>query len=121
MRITEQQIRSEELKGAFLRHLPQRMKILLRRAERQRREGWDVNALYLLETEFARLAEAAGRYGLPEQAAPLQALEALQAPMGQVAMLELAARAEAAPSAPPPRAETPADPAGYAQMETPPP
>ncbi|MHB1992142.1 response regulator [Metallibacterium scheffleri] len=147
MKVTEQQIRSEELKGAFLRHLPQRMKILLRRAERQRREGWDVNALYLLETEFARLAEAAGRYGLPEQAAPLQALaeslqpfvlgstlpdaaandaiaqalEALQAPMGQVAMLELAARAEAAPSAPPPRAETPADPAGYAQMETPPP
>ncbi|MCK9368129.1 MAG: response regulator [Metallibacterium scheffleri] len=147
MKVTEQQIRSEELKGAFLRHLPQRMKILLRRAERQRREGWDVNALYLLETEFARLAEAAGRYGLPEQAAPLQALaeslqpfvlgstlpdaaandaiaqalEALQAPMGQAAMLELAARAEAAPSAPPPRAETPADPAGYAQMETPPP
>lgn len=148
MRVTEQQIRSEELKGAFLRHLPQRMKILLRRAERQRREGWDVNALYLLETEFARLAEAAGRYGLPEQAAPLQALaeslqpfvlgttlpdeaandaiaqalEALQTPMGQAAMLEFAARAEAGLTAPPPRAsETSGDSVGYAQMETPPP
>jgi PleD family two-component response regulator/EAL domain-containing protein (putative c-di-GMP-specific phosphodiesterase class I) len=146
MRVTEQQIRSEELKGAFLRHLPQRMKILLRRAERQRREGWDVNTLYLLETEFARLAEAAGRYGLPEQAAPLQALaeslqpfvlgttlpdaaandaiaqalEALQTPMGQAAMLEFAARAEAGASVPR-RAETSGERAGYALMETPPP
>ncbi len=148
MRVTEQQIRSEELKGAFLRHLPQRMKILLRRAERQRREGWDVNALYLLETEFARLAEAAGRYGLPEQAAPLQALaeslqpfvpgttlpdaaandaiaqalEALQAPMGQAAMLEFAARAEAGLAAPLRTGEADGGSSvGYAQMETPPP
>ncbi|MHB1616575.1 MAG: response regulator [Metallibacterium sp.] len=148
MRVTEQQIRSEELKGAFLRHLPQRMKILLRRAERQRREGWDVNALYLLETEFARLAEAAGRYGLPEQAAPLQALaeslqpfvpgttlpdaaandaiaqalEALQAPMGQAAMLEFAARAEAGLAAPLRTGEADGSSSvGYAQMETPPP
>lgn len=80
MKVTEQQIRSEELKSAFLRHLPQRVRILLRRAERQHREGWDVNTLHLLEGELARLADAAGRYGMPEQAAPLQALaETLQA------------------------------------------
>lgn len=132
MKVTEQQIRSEELKGAFLRHLPQRVKVLLRRAERQHREGWDVNALYMLETEFARLAEAAGRYGLPEQAVPLQtladalqpfaagtllpdaaandaigrALEALHAPMGHAAILDFTAtRAGAVAPASAPRGE----------------
>ena len=148
MRVTEQQIRSEELKTAFLRHLPQRVKILVRRAERQHREGWDVNALFLLEAEFARLADAAGRYGLPEQAAPLQALaeslqpyvqgttlpdaaandaivqalDALHAPMGQAAMREFGARAEV-PSATAPRDDADGPPAvnGYARISTPPP
>ncbi len=148
MRVTEQQIRSEELKTAFLRHLPQRVKILVRRAERQHREGWDVNALLLLEAEFARLADAAGRYGLPEQAAPLQALaeslqpyvqgtalpdaaandaivqalDALHAPMGQAAMREFGARVEV-PSATAPRdgADDPPAVNGYARMSTPPP
>lgn len=148
MKVTEQQIRSEELKGAFLRHLPQRMKVLLRRAERQHREGWDVNALYLLETEFARLAEAAGRYGLPEQAVPLQtladalqpfmagtvlpdaaandvigrALEAMHAPMGQAAMIDFAATRVGASA--PRVAEVAASGVprvdGYARLETPP-
>ncbi len=150
MRVTEQQIRSEELKTAFLRHLPQRVKILARRAERQRRDGWDVNALLLLETEFARLADAAGRYGLPEQAAPLQALadslqpfvrgttlpdaaandailealEALHAPMGQVAMQAFGVFGDAL--VPTPSTESPSAASqstatdGYARVTSPP-
>ncbi len=143
MRVTGQQIRGEELKTAFLRHLPQRVKILLRRAERQHREGWDVNALHLLEAEFARLADAAGRYGLPEQAAPLQALaeslqpfvpgtllpdaaaneaigqalEALRLPIGRIAIAGLGT-----PPEPPPVPAPAADAGrGYTRMTVPPP
>ena len=76
----EDQGHSEELRTAFLRHLPQRLRTLLRRARRQCRDGWDINALILLQREFATLADAAGRYGLLEIGTPLAALEAVLAP-----------------------------------------
>ncbi len=76
----EDQGHGEELRTAFLRHLPQRLRTLLRRARRQCRDGWDINALILLQREFATLADAAGRYGLLEIGTPLAALEAALAP-----------------------------------------
>ena len=87
----EDQGHSEELRTAFLRHLPQRLRTLLRRARRQCREGWDINALILLQREFATLADAAGRYGLLEIGTPLAALEAVLAPYAGAGRLPEAA------------------------------
>ncbi|MEN6540089.1 MAG: EAL domain-containing protein, partial [Mizugakiibacter sp.] len=70
----------EELRQSFLRFLPQRLKTLLRRARGQCRDGWDVNALRLLHTEFGTLAAACGRYGLLELGERLYALESELAP-----------------------------------------
>ncbi|MDE1958932.1 MAG: EAL domain-containing protein [Xanthomonadaceae bacterium] len=87
----EDQGHGEELRTAFLRHLPQRLRTLLRRARRQCRDGWDINALILLQREFATLADAAGRYGLLEIGTPLAALEAALAPYAGAGQLPDAA------------------------------
>ncbi len=144
----EDQGHGEELRTAFLRHLPQRLRTLLRRARRQCHDGWDINALILLQREFATLADAAGRYGLLEIGTPLAALEATLAPYagaGQLpdaaanALLEpqldalreqiedaeliaAAAPAQAAGRRPQLRSAATAAPAdGYARMDVPPP
>ena len=43
---------SAELRDAFLHHLPQRLKTLLRRARAQSRGGWDINVLHLVQDEL---------------------------------------------------------------------
>lgn len=71
-----------ELQVAFRRHLPQRLRTLLRRAREQCRNGWDLNVLHTLHDELGLLAGACGRYGLLETGERLLALEAaLGAPL----------------------------------------
>ncbi|TAN08848.1 MAG: EAL domain-containing protein [Rhodanobacteraceae bacterium] len=65
-----------ELQAAFRRHLPQRLRTLLRRARAQCRDGWDCNVLHALHDEIALLAGACGRYGMLETGERLLALEA---------------------------------------------
>lgn len=78
---------SAELRGAFLRYLPQRLKTLLRRARAQSRTGWDINVLRLLHDEVANLGGACGRYGLLELGERLLALESALAPFAQAQIL----------------------------------
>ncbi|MGH8213490.1 MAG: EAL domain-containing protein, partial [Rhodanobacteraceae bacterium] len=74
---------SAELRDAFLHHLPQRLKTLLRRARAQSRVGWDINVLHLVQDEVANLAGACGRYGQLELGERLLALESALAPWTQ--------------------------------------
>lgn len=69
-----------ELQEAFRRHLPQRLRTLLRRARAQCRAGWDCNVLRSLHDEIAQLAGACGRYGNLETGERLLALQAALAP-----------------------------------------
>ncbi|HEU0277565.1 MAG TPA: response regulator [Rhodanobacteraceae bacterium] len=69
-----------ELEAAFHRHLPQRLKTLMRRARAQCRSGWDCNVARALHDEIAQLAGACGRYGMLEPGERLQALETALAP-----------------------------------------
>lgn len=70
-----QQGSGPELEVAFRRHLPQRLRVLLRRARAQCRTGWDCNVLRALHDEIALLAGACGRYGMLETGERLLALE----------------------------------------------
>ena len=70
-----QQDPGPELQAAFRRHLPQRLRTLLRRARAQCRTGWDCNVLRSLHDEIAMLAGACGRYGMLETGERLLALE----------------------------------------------
>ena len=74
---------SAELRDAFLHHLPQRLKTLLRRARAQSRTGWDINVLHLVHDEVANLAGACGRYGQLELGERLLALESTLGPYAQ--------------------------------------
>lgn len=77
-----QQDPAPELQEAFRRHLPRRLRTLLRRARTQCRTGWDCNVLRSLHDEIALLAGACGRYGMLETGERLLALEsALAAPV----------------------------------------
>jgi PleD family two-component response regulator/EAL domain-containing protein (putative c-di-GMP-specific phosphodiesterase class I) len=75
-----QQNPDAELQAAFRRHLPQRLRTLLRRARAQCRSGWDCNVLRSLHDEIAHLAGACGRYGMLETGERLLALESALAP-----------------------------------------
>lgn len=73
-----------ELQEAFRRHLPQRLRTLLRRTRAQCRGGWDCNVLRALHGEIAMLAGACGRHGMLETGERLLALEsALALPMAR--------------------------------------
>ncbi|MGH8183422.1 MAG: EAL domain-containing response regulator [Rhodanobacteraceae bacterium] len=74
-----QQDPGPELQAAFRRHLPQRLRTLLRRARVQCRTGWDCNVLRALHDEIAMLAGACGRYGMLETGERLLALESVLA------------------------------------------
>ncbi|MGH8190498.1 MAG: EAL domain-containing response regulator [Rhodanobacteraceae bacterium] len=69
-----------ELQAAFRRHLPQRLRTLLRRARAQCRAGWDCNVLHSLHDEISQLAGTCGRYGMLETGERLLALESALAP-----------------------------------------
>ncbi|MBS0381209.1 MAG: EAL domain-containing protein [Proteobacteria bacterium] len=75
-----QQNPEAELQASFRRHLPQRLRTLLRRARAQCRSGWDCNVLCSLHDEIGQLAGACGRYGLLETGERLLALESALAP-----------------------------------------
>lgn len=75
-----QQNPDAELQEAFRRHLPQRLRTLLRRARAQCRSGWDCNVLRQLHDEIAQLAGACGRYGNLETGERLLTLQAALAP-----------------------------------------
>jgi PleD family two-component response regulator/EAL domain-containing protein (putative c-di-GMP-specific phosphodiesterase class I) len=84
-----------ELQAAFRRHLPQRLRTLLRRARAQCRTGWDCNVLRALHDEIALLAGACGRYGMLETGERLLALEsALAFPVAAHGIPDEAANAE---------------------------
>jgi PleD family two-component response regulator/EAL domain-containing protein (putative c-di-GMP-specific phosphodiesterase class I) len=90
-----QQDPGPELQAAFRRHLPQRLRTLLRRARAQCRSGWDCNVLRALHDEIAVLAGACGRYGMLETGERLLALEsALALPAAAQGIPDAAANAE---------------------------
>ncbi|HVU82579.1 MAG TPA: response regulator, partial [Rhodanobacteraceae bacterium] len=90
-----QQDPGPELQAAFRRHLPQRLRTLLRRARAQCRSGWDCNVLRALHDEIAVLAGACGRYGMLETGERLLALEsALALPSAAHGVPDAAANAE---------------------------
>jgi len=90
-----QQDPGPELQAAFRRHLPQRLRTLLRRARAQCRSGWDCNVLRALHDEIAVLAGACGRYGMLETGERLLALEsALAVPAAAQGVPDAAANAE---------------------------
>jgi PleD family two-component response regulator/EAL domain-containing protein (putative c-di-GMP-specific phosphodiesterase class I) len=90
-----QQDPGPELQAAFRRHLPQRLRTLLRRARAQCRAGWDCNVLCALHDEIAVLAGACGRYGMLETGERLLALEsALAGPAAVHGIPDAAASAE---------------------------
>ena len=90
-----QQDPGPELQAAFRRHLPQRLRTLLRRARAQCRSGWDCNVLRALHDEIAVLAGACGRYGMLETGERLLALEAaLALPSATHGVPDAAANAE---------------------------
>jgi PleD family two-component response regulator/EAL domain-containing protein (putative c-di-GMP-specific phosphodiesterase class I) len=90
-----QQDPGPELQAAFRRHLPQRLRTLLRRARAQCRSGWDCNVLRALHDEIAVLAGACGRYGMLETGERLLALEsALALPASSQGIPDDAASAE---------------------------
>ncbi|HLI17972.1 MAG TPA: response regulator [Rhodanobacteraceae bacterium] len=90
-----QQNPGQELQAAFRRHLPQRLRTLLRRARAQCRTGWDCNVLRALHDEIAILAGACGRYGMLDTGERLLALEsALAAPLAAHGIPDDAANAE---------------------------
>ncbi len=72
--------RDAELREAFQRHLPQRLRTLMRRARAQCRSGWDINLMLSLHGEIAQLAGTCGRYGMLEIGARLLELETALAP-----------------------------------------
>lgn len=90
-----QQDPGPELQAAFRRHLPQRLRTLLRRARAQCRSGWDCNVLRALHDEIAMLAGACGRYGMLDTGERLLALEsALALPSAAHGVPDAAANAE---------------------------
>src|SRR6185437_7907412 len=90
-----QQDPGPELQAVFRRHLPQRLRTLLRRARAQCRSGWDCNVLRALHDEIAVLAGACGRYGMLETGERLLALEsALALPAAGQGVPDEAATAE---------------------------
>ena len=90
-----QQDPGPELQAVFRRHLPQRLRTLLRRARAQCRSGWDCNVLRALHDEIAVLAGACGRYGMLETGERLLALEsALAGPAAAQGVPDEAATAE---------------------------
>ncbi|GIX34791.1 MAG: hypothetical protein KatS3mg126_0570 [Lysobacteraceae bacterium] len=64
-----------ELRSAFLRQLPQRLRQIARRGRHFCTTGWDINGLSLLHEDVQRLAGVAGRYGAVEVSKQLLALE----------------------------------------------
>ncbi|HET6912028.1 MAG TPA: EAL domain-containing protein [Rhodanobacteraceae bacterium] len=78
--IAPERDQSAELRDAFLHHLPQRLKTLLRRTRAQNRAGWDINVLQLVHDEVANLAGTCGRYGQLELGERLLALESALGP-----------------------------------------
>lgn len=78
---------STEVREAFLRYLPQRLKTLLRRTRAQSRGSWDINVLRLLHDEVANLGGTCGRYGQLELGERLLALESTLAPYAQAQRL----------------------------------
>ncbi|HET7923909.1 MAG TPA: response regulator, partial [Rhodanobacteraceae bacterium] len=70
-----------ELKTLFLAQLPQRIARLSSRGDRLHREGWDINALYLLADDAAALALACRDLDAGELADALEALSATVQPL----------------------------------------
>src|SRR5688572_14028844 len=69
-----------ELRQAFLRHLPRRMEAARRRGLQLSRDGWDINALILLQRELRAMATACQRFARPDIQARLAAAEREIAP-----------------------------------------
>jgi diguanylate cyclase (GGDEF)-like protein len=66
-----------ELRLAFLKHLPNRVENLARRARHFCESGWDINGLALLFEDIQRLAGAAGTHGALEVSQQLGSIEAV--------------------------------------------
>ena len=74
-------ITGAELKTLFLAQLPQRLARLSSRGDRLHREGWDINALYLLADDAAALALACRDLEADELADALDALATTVQPL----------------------------------------
>lgn len=69
-----------ELRQAFLRHLPRRLDAARRRGLQLARDGWDINALILLQRELRAMSTACQRFARPDIQARLAAAEREIAP-----------------------------------------
>ena len=65
----------DEYRLAFLRHLPKRIESVEQRIQRFQRDGWETDAMALLNDDVQRLAGASGRYDLIEPSQHLLSLE----------------------------------------------
>ena len=75
MQARDETQRGADLRQAFLRHLPRRLERARRRGLQLAREGWDINALILLEQEMRAMAIASQRFGRPDLHVQLAAVE----------------------------------------------
>lgn len=66
-----------ELRQAFLKHLPRRIELVQKRAQRLAKGAWDINLLGVLAQETQALTGACGKYGLIEASERLYNLELL--------------------------------------------
>ncbi len=66
---------SAELRQAFINHLPRRIELVQKRAQRLARGNFDINAIVLLTQEVRTLAGTSGKYGLVVPGERLFALE----------------------------------------------
>lgn len=66
-----------ELRQAFLKHLPRRIEMVQKRAQRLAKGAWDINLLGVLAQETQALTGACGKYGLIEASERLYNLELL--------------------------------------------
>lgn len=99
-----------ELRQAFLKHLPRRIELLQKRAQRLANGPWDINLLGVLCQETQVLTGATGRYGLIEANERLYQLEllltdllcdaAVPEPSTRLRLTDLSARLLASPETP---------------------
>ncbi|HET9483194.1 MAG TPA: EAL domain-containing protein [Xanthomonadales bacterium] len=80
MQAGDESQRNADLRQAFLRHLPRRMERARRRGLQLARDGWDINALILLQRELQAMGAASERFGRTDIQATLSGIEREIAP-----------------------------------------
>ncbi len=75
MQARDEAQRNADLRQAFLRHLPKRLDTARRRGIMLARNGWDINALILLQKELRAISTACHHFARPDIAVRLAPIE----------------------------------------------